>query len=83
MEAVIGRRLVGFGVVNPMHFHERPFADTPLVLANFLGEHSWYDDHQKVEATEFAGEWVQYKLALGARHSGCTPRVKEVAVYYG
>ncbi len=44
MEAEIGRRLVGFGVINPTHFHERPFADTPLVLANFLGEHSWYDD---------------------------------------
>ena len=64
------------------------FADTEEDLeraawAGPEGEHSWYDSHQRVEATEFAGKWVQYKLALGARHSGCTPRVKEVAVYYG
>ncbi len=44
INAGIGRRLVEFGALNPKHFHERPFADTPLVLANFFGEHSWYDD---------------------------------------
>ena len=44
MEGSIGRKFVGFGVLNPLHFHERPFADTPLVLANLFGEHGWYDD---------------------------------------
>lgn len=44
MEGVIGRRLVRFGALNPVHLHERPFADTPLVLANLFGQHSWYDD---------------------------------------
>jgi len=44
VKAVIGRQLVGFGALNPTHYHERPFADIPLALANFFGEHSWYDD---------------------------------------
>ena len=30
----------------------------------------------------FAGQWVQYRLALGAVNSGRTPRVTEVAVTY-
>lgn len=29
-----------------------------------------------------AGSWIQYRLALGARNGGTTPRVSEVAVYY-
>jgi len=47
------------------------------------GEDNWYDNHQQIEATDFAGKWIQYKLALGSRHSVSSPRVKEVAVYYG
>jgi len=47
------------------------------------GENSWYDNNQKVEAAEFAGKWIQYRLALGSSHSVSSPRVKEVAVYYG
>ena len=29
-----------------------------------------------------SGRWVQYRLALGARHSGSSPRVRSVAVHY-
>ena len=37
---------------------------------------------QAVDGAAFAGQWVQYRLALGAVNSGRTPRVTEVAVIY-
>ena len=46
------------------------------------GEDRWFDNHQEVQAEEWAGTWVQYRLALGAINSGSTPRVTEVDVYY-
>jgi len=39
-----GRKLLNFGVLNPIHPHHWPFADTPLMLVNLFGEHPWYDD---------------------------------------
>ena len=46
------------------------------------GENSWYDRDQRVEANACAGAWIQYRLALGALHSGRTPRVREVMMSY-
>ncbi len=46
------------------------------------GEGSWFENHQKVQAQEGTGAWVQYRLALGAINSISTPRVTEVGVYY-
>ena len=43
---------------------------------------SWFENHQKVDGDRFYGGWIQYRLALGARNSGSTPRVSEVAVRY-
>jgi len=47
------------------------------------GGNSWYEDDQQVRSEGADGKWVQYRLALGALHSGSTPRVREVTVYYG
>ncbi len=42
----------------------------------------WLESNQPVTAVAFAGQWVQYRLALGAINSGCTPRIREVNVVY-
>jgi len=39
-----GRKLMNFGILNAIHPHHWPFADTPLMLVNLFGEHPWYDD---------------------------------------
>ncbi len=44
------------------------------------GEGSWWENYQQVEGVK--GKWVQYRLALGARQCGASPRVREVAIYY-
>jgi len=44
LELRAGRTLMSFGRLNPVHPHHWPFVDTPLAMANFFGEHSWFDD---------------------------------------
>jgi hypothetical protein len=44
------------------------------------GQRSWY--HSPGAATVSSGRWIQYRLALGAKNSGSTPRVREVRVIY-
>lgn len=58
------------------------FADTEEALEQAVWT-SWFDNNQKVRATEFSGQWLQYRLALGAVSGGSTPRVTEVSVHYG
>ena len=47
------------------------------------GARPWYENLQPVEEGASTGQWVQYRLALGARHSGSSPRVREVVVHHG
>ena len=46
------------------------------------GGDSWYENDQAIEPHGDGGVWMQYRLALGARHSCGTPRVSEVRVQY-
>ena len=46
-------------------------------------EGSWFDSGQSVDPARFTGQWVQYRLTLGAVNSGCTPRVTQVDIHYG
>ncbi|QNK59235.1 VCBS repeat-containing protein [Paenibacillus sp. PAMC21692] len=46
------------------------------------GEGSWFERGGKCSAGKYAGNWVQYRLALGAVNSGGTPRVSEVTLNY-
>jgi len=60
-------------------------AEAGLASAPWMGPAgpgSWFEDKQAVDAGQFAGQWVQYRLALGATNSGTTPRVTEVTVAY-
>ena len=41
----------------------------------------WFTNDQQIAAAA-AGQWVQYRIALGAVNSGSTPRVTEVRVHY-
>ena len=43
------------------------------------GPASWCEKGQSVAV---GGPWIQYRLALGARHSGSSPRVRSVSVHY-
>jgi hypothetical protein len=36
---IVGKKHVDFGKVNKLHQHHVPYADRPLVLTNFFGEH--------------------------------------------
>lgn len=47
------------------------------------GGDAWFENEQTVQTEAFSGQWVQYRLALGAINSGSTPRVTEVNVHYG
>ena len=64
------------------------FADTEEALEKtvWMGPQDgscWFDNGQEIKTAEFGGQWVQYRLALGAV-SGCsTPRVTEVSVHPG
>ena len=46
------------------------------------GDTEWYERPQAVQAVESAGQWVQYRLALGAWNGCGTPRVTAVNVQY-
>ena len=46
------------------------------------GDAEWYERPQAVQAVESAGQWVQYRLALGAWNGCGTPRVTAVDVHY-
>jgi len=50
LQAEMGRRLMHFGKLNPIHGHHWPFADTPLAMQRIFGHHSWYDDGISVSA---------------------------------
>jgi len=55
-----------------------------LEEASWLGPNSngknWFEQGESVDHVE--GQWIQYRLALGAFNSGSTPRVKAVHVEY-
>ena len=42
----------------------------------------WFTNDQQTGDAAAAGQWMQYRLALGAVNSGSTPRVTEVRVHY-
>ena len=44
------------------------------------GETSWYENGQAVRPKDGAGPWIQYRLALGAKQSGASPRITRVEV---
>ncbi|MCY3710234.1 MAG: FG-GAP-like repeat-containing protein [Caldilineaceae bacterium] len=46
------------------------------------GDATWFERPQPVGALSQTGQWVQYKLALGARNACGTPRVTAVDVLY-
>ncbi len=63
------------------------YADTAEKLEEALwqgpGEGvEWFESPQAVQSVETAGQWVQYKLALGAWNGSGTPRVTAVDVQY-
>jgi hypothetical protein len=65
LQARAGRSLIRFGKLNAIHSHHWPFASEPLVLRNFLGEHSWFDDGVEVSWL-VPNPWMLYvKTSLG------------------
>lgn len=43
-------------------------------------EESWFEQGDSLDDMQINGQWVQYRLALGAFNSGSTPRIKAVHV---
>jgi hypothetical protein len=63
------------------------FASTKenLKYAPWIGhqnDSSWFENYESIPRREKAGEWIQYRLALGSTNSLNTPRVKEVRISY-
>ncbi|MCX6992890.1 MAG: VCBS repeat-containing protein [Kiritimatiellaeota bacterium] len=46
------------------------------------GPETWLDNAQAIHKGPPHGRWAQYRLALGAKGGGCTPRVTEVRLSY-
>jgi len=61
----LGRKLLDFGRLNPLHPHHWAVADTPLALRRLFGDHPWYDDGLQV-STLIPNPWDVYvKAAAG------------------
>ncbi len=61
----VGRKLLDFGRLNPIHPHHWAIPDTPLPLRRLFGDHSWYDDGFQV-STLIPNPWdVYFKLQGG------------------
>ena len=43
----------------------------------------WFTNGQNAERIHQTGNWIQYRLALGAVNGGNSPRIKSVEVEYG
>ena len=65
LEIQCGRKFMNFGRHNGIHPHHWAFADTPLVLRNFFGDHPWFDDGVQGSVT-VSNPWDFYlKTTLG------------------
>ena len=63
------------------------FAETSAALEEAAwrgaeGDGGWFERPQAAQAEGFGGQWVQYRLALGAWNGCGTPRVTEVDMHY-
>lgn len=68
-EVQFGRKLIDFGLLNPIHPHHWPFADTPLVLESFFGDHPWNDDGAQASIL-IPNPWELYAKATFGFWSG-------------
>lgn len=46
------------------------------------GPGSWFKDGQSVRSADRQGQWIQYRLSLGAENGGNSPLVKSVEIDY-
>ena len=65
IEAAIGRKLVGFGVLNTIHPHHWDFADTPLVMNALFGDHPWFDDGAELGVPILNPTGIGLKMSVG------------------
>jgi len=59
---------------------EEALPDSPWIGPD--GEGSWFTDDKSKLGVLQSELWVQYRLALGAKNSGSTPRITSVSVCY-
>lgn len=65
----VGRKLLDFGRLNPIHPHHWAIPDTPLPLRRLFGDHSWYDDGFQV-STLIPNPWDVYFKVQGGVWNG-------------
>ena len=65
----VGRKLLDFGRLNPIHSHHWAIPDTPLPLLRLFGHHSWYDDGFQV-STLIPNPWDIYVKVQGGVWNG-------------
>jgi len=59
---------------------EENLSDSPWLGPD--GEDTWFAEDKTTAAIPQNGPWAQYRLALGARNSGSTPRITSVSLRY-
>ena len=77
----VGKFSLPFGKHAPLHMHQYPFADAPVAIASFLGDHG-FTDTGRAGHRHRAGALVQRPEALrGQRRRRCpsTPDNKDLA----
>ncbi|HXK62199.1 MAG TPA: hypothetical protein PLP42_20120, partial [Acidobacteriota bacterium] len=58
------------------------YASTREALDQSPWQEPWLENGARLPAAADGQRWIQYRLALGAKGSGSTPRVSEVRVDY-
>jgi len=65
LQAQVGRKLLAFGRLNPIHPHHWAFADTPLALNNLFGDHPWLDDGAEISYLVPTPADIDLKVSAG------------------
>ncbi len=65
----VGRKLLDFGRLNPIHPHHWAMPDAPLPLRRLFGDDSWYDDGLQV-STLIPNPWKLYFKVQGGIWNG-------------
>lgn len=71
LQLQVGRKLLDFGRLNPIHPHHWAIPDTPLPLRRLFGDHSWYDDGFQA-STLIPNPWDLYLKVQGGIWNGRT-----------
>lgn len=80
----VGKKLIGFGKINPVHTHRWNFVDRPLVLTEYLGDHGLVGNGVNLNWLLPLPRFVQlevgaWRVATPDEHGGSEPEMASPA----